>query len=126
MSDVIPIDRRDIAATVRLYDRGHNFVCVLDADEVRELLREGEVEPAGAGVRGRIRAVRWVTPPHKEEAAPAPPGGAFVIRRRGYGDSHCRETPNNPRGVWTIDRVMDRHRRMFRRVLEDCLLRRAA
>ena len=123
MSDVIPIDRREIAAKVRLYDRGHNFVCVLDADETRLLLREDKVAPTGGGVRGRIRAVRWVTP-HQEDAAP--PGGAFVIRRRGYGDSHCRENQNNPRGVWTIDRVLDRHRRMFRRVLEDCLRRRAA
>jgi len=112
VSDVIR--DRSLPAKVRLLDRGSNFVRWVEAAEARRLISRGEVETLGS--RRKIRAVRWVSLEAEEDQRKS-----YVIRRRGYGDSHCRETRDNPRGVWTIDRVRPRHRRFFTRVVEDCL-----
>lgn len=46
----------------------------------------------------------------------------FVMRRRGMGDSHRRETWENPRGAWHIDRLPSSTRGVFVQVLTDCLI----
>jgi len=112
VSDVIRIDR-GLPAKVGLLDRGNNFVCMLERAEARGLISRGEVEILGS--RGKMRAVRWISPEGDE-----PERESYAMRRRGYGDSHRRETPENPRGVWTIDRIRDRHRGLFTRVMDDC------
>jgi hypothetical protein len=99
---------------VRLVDRAGAHVCWLDRDAAKRLLARGEVE--ALRTRRRVRAVRWVMPePHEE------PRRLYVLRRRGYGDSHRRETPENPRGVWTIDRIAPSHRALFLTVLAERL-----
>lgn len=45
----------------------------------------------------------------------------FVMRQRGMGDSHRRDTYDNPRGVWSIDRLPKSTRDVFVRVLTDCM-----
>jgi hypothetical protein len=93
-------------AYVRLLDRADEHVCWLEASEARRLIARGQVEVLRT--RRRIRAVRWVAAEAREE-----PRRLYVLRRRGYGDSHRRETWDNPRGVWTIDRIPRRHRTLF-------------
>jgi hypothetical protein len=101
-------------ARVRLLDRAGEHVCWLERVEAERLLARGEVEPLRT--RRRIRAVRWVTVEPDE-----PPRRLYVIRRRGYGDSHRRETRDNPRGVWTLDRIAPSHRGWFLAVLAERL-----
>jgi hypothetical protein len=45
----------------------------------------------------------------------------FEIRRESFGDAHRFETDDNPRGVWTLDRVRPSQRKIFTRVLDDVL-----
>lgn len=119
INTVATIDR-GFARHVRLYDRGGNYVRLISGEDAWRMVGSGEVETSGRRRGRRIRAVRWVW-----IEADDPKDKDYVVRRRGYGDSHCRETPENPRGVWTIDRVRREHRRLFTRVVEDCC-RRAA
>lgn len=99
-------------ARVRLVDRAGAHVRWLEAEEARRLLGRGEVE--ALGTRRRIRVVRWVAPDVPDELR-----RLYALRRRGYGDSHRRETRENPRGVWTIDRIAPSHRPLFLGVLAE-------
>ena len=89
MPDVcqIPIRKdRSLLAKVCLLDRANNFVYWIDTLAARRLISCGEIE-ALRTPRGRIRAVRWISP----ERMGVDPRKTYIIRRRGYGDSHLRE-----------------------------------
>ena len=104
-----------VPAKVRLVDRAGAHVCWLEASEAERLIARGEVEVLGSN--RRVRAVRWAAAEAREE-----PRRLYVIRRRSYGDSHRRETHENPRGVWTLDRIPARHRKIFLAVVSERLV----
>lgn len=103
-------------AKVRLIDRAGSHVCWLERDEARRLLAAGEVEAVQRHSGASVWAVRWTMSEPADE-----PRRLYVIRKRGYGDPHRRETPENPPGVWTIDRIRPSHRHLFVRVLAERL-----
>jgi hypothetical protein len=83
-----PVRRR-----VPLLDHAGVVLSVLEPDQANELIRKRLVGILHTA--RRIRALRVL------EDVPAP----CAMRRRGCGDSHNRENPTNPAGVWTIDRI---------------------
>ncbi|HUX16380.1 MAG TPA: hypothetical protein VMW52_07885 [Phycisphaerae bacterium] len=115
MPDVSQLPRR-----LQLLDRGNALVKMLTPEQAQATMRSGGVEVIRRG--GAVYALRWI-----EGGANAPPPvDRHPLRKRGYGDSHCQERRDNPKGVWTIDRIRARDEIIFRRVEQDCIGRRAA
>ncbi len=98
----------------------------VDEDEARELVKQGVV-----GILRTKRRVRALQMRERIAAAPSSGGrpgeqqvsSARDLRHRGLqaGSAHSRETKQNPRGVWTINRLPSGTRRIFLAVVEDCL-----
>ena len=107
------------AERLRLLDGAGELVCWVDEHEARKLVKEGV-----AGILRTKRRVRaLVLKPHVSRTSVPQPGPSHDLRHRGQqaGAAHSRETKQNPRGVWTIDRLPSGTRRIFLAVVEDCL-----
>jgi hypothetical protein len=98
---------------LRLLDRAGELVRWVTAAEAVEMIDAERVEVLRT--RRRIRAIRF----RMEE--PDMSSKRFEIRRESFGDAHRFETDDNPRGVWTLDRVRPSQRKIFTRVLDDVL-----
>jgi hypothetical protein len=62
-----------------------------------------------------LRKIRFVTP------EPDMSGRVFDVRKASIGTSHQQERRDNPKGVWTIDRMPRAARGIFLAVVTDCL-----
>ncbi|MBX9601235.1 MAG: hypothetical protein K2X35_09530 [Bryobacteraceae bacterium] len=108
------------AERLRLLDGAGELVCWVNEHEARKLIKEGV-----AGILRTKRKVRALV----LKAGGGRTGGvteersSHDLRHRGRqaGAAHSRETKQNPRGVWTIDRLPSGTRRIFLAVVEDCL-----
>lgn len=98
-------------STIQLLDRaGQHVKWVTDAEAEGYLKRHEAVERG----RGKHRKLKLLgDSPIANHHGP--------MRQRGLGESHRRDTYDNPRGCWSINRVPKSARGVFLQVVTDCL-----
>jgi hypothetical protein len=101
------------AKKVALLDHADELLAYITAAEAGVLAHEKRVDLLGTKNKIRVVRIRRVEPDmsHRE----------FAIRKPGFGSPHRRETSDNVRGVWTLQRMPSSARPIFSQVLDDCL-----
>jgi len=93
-------NRERVSGSVRLVDLHENFVRVLAPEDAIRYLADGIARPIGNP--RQIRAIQ-LCPVERTERDPDFPGRAPVAGAlAGQRDTHRRETPKNPPGVWAF------------------------
>ena len=93
-----------------VYDHADVLLYCVDRATARELIQKPYVQVIGTS--RKIKALRF---------GPEPQITACKIRRRREtGKPHDDETPVNPRGVWTIDRIPASCQPHFVAVVQQC------
>jgi hypothetical protein len=99
-------NRERVSGSVRLVDLHENFVRVLAPEDAIRYLADGIARPIGNP--RQIRAIQLCPVERTEDALEFPgralTAGAFADRplQAGQRDTHRRETPKNPPGVWAF------------------------
>lgn len=97
--------------SVQLIDRANQFVKWITAAEAKGYLERHEGVARGRGKHWKVKLL--ADSPVTRHHGP--------MRTRGMGESHRRDTYENPRGAWHIDRIPKSARGVFVQVLTDCL-----
>lgn len=101
--------------TIRLLDRAGQFVKWITEAEAQGYCKRHEGVARGSR---KTRVVKLLgDSPIANHHGP--------MRIRGSGESHRRDTYENPRGVWHIDRVPRSTQPIFLQVVTDCLQKAA-
>lgn len=102
---------KSMQSSIRLLDRAGVFVKWITEAEAEGYIRRHEGVARG---KHKTRVVKLLgDSPIANHHGP--------MRKRGSGESHRRDTYDNPRGVWHIDRVPNAARGVFLQVVTDCL-----
>lgn len=94
-----------------LIDRAGQFIKWINAKEAEGYLTRHEAVARGRGKHLKVKLL--ADSPVARHHGP--------MRQRGMGESHRRDTYENPRGQWHIDRIPKSARGVFLQVLTDCL-----
>lgn len=111
MSKPIPI--RVIEGKVRIVDHAGETLEWVTREQAQKMIEAGRVEILGT--RRKIRALRPFTPD--------PPIKLRKFRKAGFGTAHQLETYENPKGVWTLDRISPNKLKLFTTVVDECIKR---
>jgi hypothetical protein len=106
----LPLPVLDYRGSLALYARTEA--------EVHRLIASGGYD--ALRTKTRIRALRAKRTTKIESSKVI--RGMGRIRQPGFADPHRRETMTNPRGVWTMPRIHDGDRDIFRRVIDEQLV----
>jgi hypothetical protein len=106
-----PIPIRSVGGKVRIVDHAGETLEWVSQEQAQRMIQEGRVEILGT--RKKIRAIRPFTPD--------PDIKLRKFRKAGFGTAHQLETYDNPKGVWTLDRILPSKRKLFTTVVDECI-----
>lgn len=98
---------------IPLRDRAGLVIRWLEEAEAEKMAKSHAGDLIVLRTKKRIRGLKLIGNPDSVHH--------FVMRQHGMGDSHRRETYENPRGAWHIDRLPKSTRGVFVQVLTDCM-----